>query len=74
MITICNIKLICRYLLREASSVTMVEVDALSGYQFDEQEAYKLAESERKVGKVEVENKDTRLNIYCDQVCVVTLI
>ena len=47
--------------------MVVVEVEALSGYQFDEQEVKKLTDSGI-VRSVELQHANTRLIVYCDEV------
>lgn len=48
--------------------MAVVELEALSGYQVDPDEVQKLVDSSAGLRKVEVENKDTKLVTYFDEV------
>lgn len=57
-----------RYLRSGSSSMAVVELETLSGYQVDPDEVQKLVDSSTALRKVEVENKDTKLITYFDEV------
>ncbi|XP_055346857.1 CD109 antigen-like [Paramacrobiotus metropolitanus] len=56
-----------RYLREGKSSMAVIEVNTLSGYQFDEDEIGKLTRIVPSLRKTEFENKDTKVNLYFDQ-------
>ncbi|XP_055348319.1 CD109 antigen-like isoform X2 [Paramacrobiotus metropolitanus] len=56
-----------RYVREGKSSMAVIEINTLSGYQFDEDEIRKLVKSVRTLRKTEIENKETKLNLYFDQ-------
>ncbi|XP_055348356.1 CD109 antigen-like [Paramacrobiotus metropolitanus] len=59
---------ICSRYIREGSSgMAVIEVNALSGYQFDEDEIRKLVKTVSTLRKTEVSDKETKLNLYFDQ-------
>jgi uncharacterized membrane protein len=48
--------------------MAVLELNTLSGYQVDEEEMQKLMKGRDGIRKVEVEDKDTRVNIYFNEV------
>lgn len=48
--------------------MAVLELNTLSGYQVDQEEIQKLTKDRNGIRKVEVEDKDTRVNIYFDEV------
>ncbi|XP_055328936.1 CD109 antigen-like [Paramacrobiotus metropolitanus] len=45
-----------------------VEIDTLSGYQFDAREVYELPKTVEQLRKAELKNKDSKLNWYFDEI------
>ncbi|XP_055329152.1 alpha-2-macroglobulin-like [Paramacrobiotus metropolitanus] len=56
-----------RYTRDGKSSMAVIEVNTLSGSQFDEDELRKLPKMVPGLRKTEMENKDTKLNLYFDE-------
>ncbi|XP_055348331.1 CD109 antigen-like [Paramacrobiotus metropolitanus] len=56
-----------RYIREGKSSMAVIEVNSLSGYQFDEDEVHRLVKTVSTLRKTEIENKETKLNLYFDQ-------
>ncbi|XP_055342125.1 CD109 antigen-like [Paramacrobiotus metropolitanus] len=63
-----GVNLCATYLRDGASSMAVMEIEALSGYQFDEREIDKLPKEIQPMRKAELSNKDSKLNLYFDEV------
>ena len=48
--------------------MAMMEIDSLSGYQFDQQQALNLLKSINTLKGIEVLNSESHLNLYFEQV------
>ena len=54
-----------RYKKKGNSNMALMEIDALSGYQFDADEINKLTKKHLpKIQRVELEKGDTKINLY----------
>ncbi|XP_055348314.1 CD109 antigen-like [Paramacrobiotus metropolitanus] len=62
-----RMRICSRYIREGQSSMAVIEVNALSGYQFDEDEVRRLVQTGHSLRKTELENKETKLNLYFDQ-------
>ncbi|XP_055342262.1 CD109 antigen-like [Paramacrobiotus metropolitanus] len=56
------------YLKNGTSSMAVVEVNALSGYQFDEEEIKKLPRTVEALRKTEIDSQDTKIYLYFDEI------
>ncbi|XP_055342086.1 CD109 antigen-like [Paramacrobiotus metropolitanus] len=56
-----------RYWKDGASSLTLMEVSALSGYQFDEEEVKQLPPAVKSPRKSELDNEGSKLNLYYEE-------
>ncbi|XP_055342122.1 CD109 antigen-like [Paramacrobiotus metropolitanus] len=63
----CHLSICARHWQEGASSITVMEVTALCGYQFEEEEVDQLLPAVKSVRKSELDSKGSQLNLYFDE-------